>query len=92
MNKSDQWLRVKHILGQASVVLEELSMVLPKSGANQKTQTNINNAKQSISAGMKDEATIQGAAELIEYDDLIKKLRAKDIEFTPDDLKRAREL
>lgn len=92
MNDGGNWLLIKRTLGQASVVLEELLMALQWNSAPQITQDNVSQAKLGIISSLQDENILQQASEIIDYQELVKKLEASDNSITQEVINRARQL
>jgi|GEM_PF-2255563 len=92
MSGSEQWILIKRILGQAYVVLEELAMPLHWNNADPRTQSNVQQAKDKIAKSIQDQADLEQAAEIIEYQSLLQKLEAMDTQIDQEVIDLAREL
>jgi hypothetical protein len=92
MNNGSNWLLIKHTLGQASVVLEELLKVLQWNSVPQESKDNLSQAQQGIISSLQDEKILQQASEIINYQELVKKLEASENNITPEVIDRARQL
>lgn len=92
MNDGGKWLLIKHTLGRASVVLEELLIALQSNSSPSITKNNVSQAKRGIINSLQDENILQKASEIIDYQKLVKKLEASDNNITQEVINKARQL
>jgi hypothetical protein len=93
MRSSEQWPKVKQMLRQAVVILEEIQIAMSRTAhINKVTKNKIAQAKQNISESLEDTVTCQQISSLIEYESLIKKLKVAEMPITLEELEEADKL
>ena len=83
----DSWSTIYTTLKRAKVVLEEILEVMPDTNEDQSdTRTGVKNTYQSVNELItsKDQE-IKNLASAIEYQELVKKLKAQNLSFTPEE-------
>ncbi len=88
---NNQWLTIERLLRQAYVVLNELQEVMRLSNSNQTTQANVEQAKDKIQESLQDQVSLQQAAQNIEYQSLVQKLKAVENPITDEQIQRAKQ-
>jgi len=90
MNESqDKWEHIKHILGQAQIVLRAL--MTASDNLDPTTHANVKAAKDRLDESLMNEDGLKQAVEQIEYQILVDQLTADDKRIPPHILQRVRQ-
>ncbi|MBG1242570.1 hypothetical protein F8R90_18165 [Nostoc sp. NZL] len=92
MHNSEQWPRLKQILRQAVVILDAIEKAMPGTPhINVVTRNKIAQAKKNISENL-DTGNFDQVSSLLEYEELVKKLKASEMPITLEQLEEADKL